>query len=90
MDKQVSIEVVYASEDTTTIIPLTLPIVTIEQAIQQSTILEQYPEIDLTKNKIGVFSELRTLTDSINDGDRIEIYRPIKIDPKQARRDRAK
>ena len=90
MDESVSIEVVYASEDKTSIVPLKLTVVSIEQAIQQSNILEQFPEIDLSVNKVGVFGELRSLDELINDGDRIEIYRPLKIDPKQARRDRAK
>ena len=90
MDESVSIEVVYASEDKTSIVPLKLTVVSIEQAIQQSNILKQFPEIDLSINKVGVFGELRSLNELINDGDRIEIYRPLKIDPKQARRDRAK
>ena len=90
MDKQVSIEVAYAAEDKHLIVPLTIDVMTIEQAIQHSNILEQFPEIDLAINKVGIFGELRTLDEMVAEGDRIEIYRPLKIDPKQARRNRAK
>src|SRR5579872_5559592 len=63
---------------------------TIEQAIRQSGILESFPEINLTSQKVGVFSKPRALTDIIHDGDRIEIYRSLTIDPKEARRAKAK
>lgn len=63
---------------------------TVEEAIQYSGILQQYPEIDLTKNKIGIFSKLVALTTQVKEGDRVEIYQPLLIDPKQARRQRAK
>lgn len=63
---------------------------TIEIAIQRSGILTLFPEIDLTKQKVGIFSKPRLLTDSVAAGDRIEIYRPLSIDPKEARRAKAK
>lgn len=90
MDKQVSIEVAYAAEDKHIIVPLTIAVMTIEQAIQHSNIIEQFPEINLAVNKVGIFGELRSLDEMVTEGDRIEIYRPLKIDPKQARRNRAK
>lgn len=59
---------------------------TILEAIQQSGILELWPEINLAAlNKVGLFGKLATLDTVINDKDRIEIYRPLIIDPKQAR-----
>jgi putative ubiquitin-RnfH superfamily antitoxin RatB of RatAB toxin-antitoxin module len=61
----------------------------VEQAIRQSDILQRYPEIDLAINKIGIFSKVCKLTDLLHDGDRIEIYRPLIIDPKEARKARA-
>ncbi len=63
---------------------------TVEETIQRSSILEQFSEIDLTMNKIGVFGKLCELDDEPREGDRIEIYRPLKVDPKQSRRNRAK
>jgi hypothetical protein len=55
---------------------------TIQDAIARSGILKQFPEIDLEKNKVGIFSKLSKLDAALNDGDRIEIYRPIICDPK--------
>ena len=63
---------------------------TIRQAIEQSGILEMHPEIDLDINKVGIFSKKKKLQDVVQAGDRIEIYRPLLVDPKEARRRRAK
>lgn len=63
---------------------------TILEVIQQSGILTLFPEIDLTQAKIGIFSNPCQLTDPIKAGDRVEIYRPLRIDPKEARRAKAK
>ncbi|WP_312857217.1 RnfH family protein [Acerihabitans arboris] len=62
---------------------------TLEQAIQASGILAIRHDIDLGKNKVGVFSRPARLSDQVNDGDRVEIYRPLLIDPKDLRRQRA-
>jgi putative ubiquitin-RnfH superfamily antitoxin RatB of RatAB toxin-antitoxin module len=58
---------------------------TIESAIIQSKIIEQLPEIDLTKNPVGVFNERVALHAIAKADDRIEIYRPLKINPKDRR-----
>ncbi|TXI19560.1 MAG: RnfH family protein [Nitrosomonas sp.] len=63
---------------------------TVEQAIKQSGIINQFPEIDLTKNKCGIFGNSVSLNTSLQPNDRIEIYRPLIINPKDARRIRAK
>jgi putative ubiquitin-RnfH superfamily antitoxin RatB of RatAB toxin-antitoxin module len=60
----------------------------VEEAIRRSGILECFPEIDLTKQKVGIFGKLVKLDSPINDGDRIEIYRPITADPKTVKRRR--
>lgn len=61
-----------------------------QDAIDKSGILHEYPEIDLDVNRVGVFSEFRTLQDKVYEGDRVEIYRPLKADPKESRRNRAR
>lgn len=61
----------------------------IQAAIFQSGILQQFTEIDLRENKIGIFSRPVKLTDQVSEGDRIEIYRPLLADPKEIRRKRA-
>ena len=55
---------------------------TIKDAVERSGILKQFPEIDLEKQKIGVFGKVSKLDAVLNDGDRVEIYRPIICDPK--------
>ena len=62
---------------------------TMRDAIEHSGILEKHPEIDLGTMRIGVFGKLRDLDAPVQEGDRVEIYRPLKADPKQARRERA-
>ena len=51
--------------------------------------LAKYPEIDLKKNKIGVFAKLAKADTVLRDRDRIEIYRPLIADPKEVRKQRA-
>lgn len=59
---------------------------TVEQAIHCSGILERFPEIDLTRQKVGIFGRLVKLNTPVKEGDRIEIYRPIIADPRTVRR----
>lgn len=54
---------------------------TVEQAIIQSGLLRQFPDIDLTERAVGVFGKLVKLDAALQPGDRIEIYRPITADP---------
>lgn len=61
----------------------------VQTAILQSGILQQFTEIDLRENKVGIFSRPAKLTDQLKEGDRIEIYRPLLADPKEIRRKRA-
>ncbi|MBX9446496.1 RnfH family protein [Dickeya chrysanthemi] len=86
----IHVEVVYALPDRQYLRPLTLEAgSTAEQAIQASGLLALRPDIDLGVNKIGIFSRPAKLSDVLNDGDRVEIYRPLLADPKELRRQRA-
>ncbi|MXP56617.1 RnfH family protein [Pantoea sp. Mhis] len=58
---------------------------TIEEAIKASGILILCKEIDLRKNKVGIFGKLIKLTNLVQDGDRIEIYRPLISHSKELR-----
>ena len=60
----------------------------LQQAVMQSGILHDFPEIDLTINRVGIFGKLKTLNASLKEHDRIEIYRPLIAEPKEARRRR--
>jgi putative ubiquitin-RnfH superfamily antitoxin RatB of RatAB toxin-antitoxin module len=61
---------------------------TVLQALQESGLLTLCPEIDLAGSRIGVWGKLKKLDDRLRDQDRIEIYRPLRVDPKEARRQR--
>ena len=63
---------------------------TARQAIERSGILRQFPRIDLARAMIGVFGKSVALETRLRDGDRVEIYRALTVDPKQARRERAR
>lgn len=64
--------------------------VTIEQAIRASSILQRFPQINLTETPVGVFGVERPLDWRLADQDRVEIYRPLRMSPTEARRYRAK
>ncbi|QBE67494.1 RnfH family protein [Pseudoduganella lutea] len=63
---------------------------TIGQAIEQSGILQEAPEINLVTMPVGIYGKKKTLDTVLQPRDRIEIYRPLIADPKDARRRRAK
>jgi len=87
----IKVEVAYALPDEQTIIPLSVPEgTTAHTAIDLSGLLVTYPSIDLTLQKIGIFGRLITLETRLEEGDRVEIYRPLLVDPMEARRLRAK
>ena len=86
----ISIEVVYALPEQQVVIPLEcISPVTIEQAIQQSRILEQFPEIVLEDEGVGIYGFRQPLNHVLEPGDRVEIYRPLFLSPTDARKMRA-
>ena len=85
------IEVAYALPHTQILKQLNVPTgCTVEHAIKLSGIIDQFTDIDLTKNKVGIFGKLAHLDNILQPHDRIEIYRDLIVDPKDARRKRAK
>ena len=88
--KVISIEVSYALPDEQIILEVDIDAAdTVEAAIQKSGILEQFPDIDLGINKVGIFGKLSKLDRPLKARDRIEIYRPLIADPKEVRKKRA-
>ncbi|CNI86380.1 MULTISPECIES: RnfH family protein [Yersinia] len=86
----IRVEVVYALPERQYLRTVTLVEgSTVEDAINTSGLLELRSDIDLAKNKVGVYSRPVKLGDKLNDGDRVEIYRPLIADPKELRRQRA-
>lgn len=90
-DEYMKVEVAYAKPDEQRIVSVTVEKgSTIEEIIHLSGMLVLFPEIDLTTQKVGVFGSQKKLSDEVSDGDRIEIYRALIIDPKEARRAKEK
>jgi len=65
-----------------------MPGTNVREAIEQSNILNKCPEINLAGDRVGIFGRLCGLDHIPVDGDRIEIYRPLSTDPREARRRR--
>jgi uncharacterized protein len=61
---------------------------TVEEAINLSGVLKLYPEINLASQKVGIFGKIAALDTAIKDGDRVEIYRQITVDPQTVQRRR--
>lgn len=61
---------------------------TVRQALQASGVLQRHPGIDLSLQRTGIWSRSCRLDDALRDGDRVELYRPLQVDPKEARRQR--
>ena len=90
MAESLSIEIAYALPQKQELVQLKLPAgSTVQQAIEASGLKQKHPEIDLAKNKVGVFGKLSKLDTPLRDRDRVEIYRPLIADPKEVRKKRA-
>lgn len=61
---------------------------TLADAIQLSGLLKLYPEINLGSQKVGIFGKIASLDTPVKEGDRVEIYRPITVDPQTVQRRR--
>jgi putative ubiquitin-RnfH superfamily antitoxin RatB of RatAB toxin-antitoxin module len=84
------VEVAYALEKKQTLLELEVSEgTTLKQAIELSGIIDTYPQIDLTKDKTGIFGKIAKLDTILREKDRVEIYRPLIADPKQVRKERA-
>lgn len=87
---RIDVEVAYATPAKQVILKLAVePGISLERVIHLSGILQQFPEIDLSRSKVGIFGRLAKLTDVLQAGDRVEIYRPLIADPKEVRKQRA-
>lgn len=88
--RSMTVEVAYALPRQQVMLRVSLPEgATVEDAIRQSGMLEKFPEMDLSRNKVGIFSKLAKLDEKLRDKDRVEIYRPLIADLKEVRRKRA-
>jgi putative ubiquitin-RnfH superfamily antitoxin RatB of RatAB toxin-antitoxin module len=89
-DEQIQVEVAYARERTQALLSVKGPQgLCVSDAIERSGLLGRFPEIDLSVNKVGIFGKMVRLDQTLQSGDRVEVYAPLIADPKQARKDRA-
>ncbi|MGE5470537.1 MAG: RnfH family protein [Bacteroidota bacterium] len=90
MAEMIAVEVCYARAEKQALVSVKLPTgSTLMQALEASGLLEKHPEIDLKKNKFGIFAKLSKPDAVLRDKDRVEIYRPLIADPKEVRKQRA-
>jgi len=87
------VEIAYARPDRQRIVTLQVPEgTTMSEAARLSGIDELFPEINLDEIDMGIFGKVikKPAEHPLREGDRVELYRPLKIDPKQARLNRAR
>lgn len=90
MAETIKVDVCYALADKQDVVTVTLPAgATVIAALEASGLLGKYPEIDVKKNKFGVWNKLSKVDNTLRDRDRVEIYRPLIADPKEVRKQRA-
>lgn len=92
MANNLHIEVAYATPEKQKIIALTVTEgTTLREAVERSHIADEFPGLDVTKAPLGIFGKKVTKPDEtpVKEGERVEVYRPLIIDPKQARANRA-
>lgn len=88
----IQVEVVYAQADSQQLLRLTLPRgIDAREAVMRSGLEAQFPELDLANCPLGVFGKVLAKPEErlLEEGDRVEIYRPLIADPKEVRKLRA-
>jgi putative ubiquitin-RnfH superfamily antitoxin RatB of RatAB toxin-antitoxin module len=86
-DPLLVVELVYALADGQALCSVTLPRgSTIQDALERSGIIRLFPDVDFSACRVGVFGKVRSRDTLLSDGDRVEIYRPLRAEPKEARR----
>jgi putative ubiquitin-RnfH superfamily antitoxin RatB of RatAB toxin-antitoxin module len=87
---EIEVEVAYAKPEEQVVVRLTVPHgTTLFEAISLSGLLQRFPEINPADLSTGVFGVVCKPEQILKAGDRVEIYRPLIHDPKEARRQRA-
>ncbi len=85
------VEVVYATPEEQKVVELVLDAQsTVGDAISASGLYERYPSIEAGVTPVGIYGERVHYDTALAEGDRVEIYRPLEVDPMEARRLRAR
>ena len=89
-EADITVQVCYAMPDSTFMRSLSVPVgTTIGQAVTQSGLQQAIPGINLAINLVGIYGKRKPLDTVLHEHDRVEVYRPLLADPKEARRRRA-
>ncbi len=84
---QLHVEVVYALPERQALIPLVVKAgTTVQQVIDESLLAELFPEGDFERCRVGIWGQIVDREQPVQHGDRIELYRELLIDPRDARR----
>lgn len=87
---RIRVEVIAAWPDVQPMVSLILDAGScVRDAIRMSGLAEKYPELEIRPDRIGIFGELCSPDRVLVDGDRVELYRALLADPKEARRQKA-
>ena len=87
MTQKISIELVFAAPDSQVLLELSLPTEsTVASAIAASGLAEHYPDYAVFELPAGIWGRRVSAEETLKEGDRVEIYRELLIDPMEARR----
>ncbi len=90
MAERIKVEVAYALPDGQCVLALEMPAgSSVGEAVEGSGILQKYPDIPWPQAPVGIFGKKVSAALQLRDGDRVEIYRLLRVDPKTRRRERA-
>lgn len=90
MSNVIQVEVVYGRQDRQKVVTVRLNEgASVRDAVERSGLLAEFPEIDLAKNKLGIWNKLSKPDATVRERDRVEIYRALIADPKEVRKQRA-
>lgn len=90
--RSIAIEVVYALADRQRLLRLSVPVgTTVREAALRSGMQQYFPELDLQQAPLGIFGKAVAKPEErvLEEGERVEIYRPLIADPKEVRKQRA-
>lgn len=87
MSTQITAEVVYATPEDQVLLSVILPSnSTVADALRESGLPKQFPKVNFDQLQAGIWGNTVTPDHAVLDGDRVEFYRPLQLDPKEARR----
>ncbi len=91
-NRSIAVEVVYALADKQKLLRLTVPYgATVREAALRSGLDAHFPGLDLATSPLGIFGKAVAKPEErvLEEGERVEIYRPLIADPKEVRKQRA-